>query len=88
MNIEKTALKIIGQESLVKDLGNIFKIFQASEGAIKPHFILTGESGNSKSYTVKSLAEHYELGFIEINAAALTKEGTSGNSLSKALSPM
>jgi len=88
MNTEKQALKIIGQEGLVKDLGNIFKIFQASDGAIKPHFILTGESGNSKSFTVKSLAEHYELGFIEINAAALTKEGTSGNSLSKALSPM
>jgi ATP-dependent protease Clp ATPase subunit len=88
MTTEKTTLRIIGQEDLVKDLGNIFNIFQASDGVIKPHHILTGESGNSKSFTVKSLAEHYELGFIEVNAAALTKEGTSGNSLSKALSPM
>ena len=81
-------LRIIGQESLVSDLNRIFEIFRASDAEVRPHFLLTGESGNSKSYTIKSLAEHHDLGFIEINAAQLTKEGTSGNSLSKALSPM
>ena len=41
-----------------------------------------------KSYTIQSLAEESEVGYIEINAAQLTKEGTSGNSLSKALGPI
>lgn len=79
---------IVGQESLIKELDKIFNIFQASEAKIRPHFILTGESGSGKSFTIANIAEHYQLGFIDINAAQLTKEGTSGNSLSKALSPL
>ena len=79
---------IIGQDRLVKELDRIFNIFQASKGEIRPHFILTGESGSSKSYSISNIAEEYKLGFIEVNAAQLTKEGTSGNSLSKALSPL
>lgn len=86
--MKNSELKIIGQETVVNDLSRIFEIFKTSDAVVRPHFLLTGESGNSKSYTIKSLAEHYELGFIEINAAQLTKEGTSGNSLSKAISPM
>lgn len=83
-----STIKIIGQEKLVKEIQKIFEIFQASEGSVRPHFILTGESGGSKTHTIKTLANHFKLAFIEINAAQLTKEGTSGNSLSKALSPM
>lgn len=79
---------IIGQEQLIKELDRIFNIFQASKGEVRPHFILTGESGSSKSFTIANIAEEYKLGFIEVNAAQLTKEGTSGNSLSKALSPL
>lgn len=79
---------IVGQENLIKELDRIFNIFQASKGEIRPHLILTGESGNSKSFTIANVAEEYKFGFIEINAAQLTKEGTSGNSLSKALSPL
>lgn len=76
------------QEKLKSELGRIFDVFIASECEIRPHFILTGSSGSGKSYTIQALAEEKDVGFLEINAAQLTKEGTSGNSLSKALSPL
>ena len=80
--------KIIGQERIVKELSRIFDIFKVSEGQIRPHFILTGDSGSGKSYIIEQLSNQKELGFISINAAQLTKEGTAGNSLSKALAPV
>jgi len=76
------------QESLQKELRRIINILTSSEMKIRPHFILTGPSGSGKSYTISSLAKEFKVGFLEINAAQLTKEGTSGNSLSKALSPL
>lgn len=79
---------IIGQETLTNEIGRILDIFIASEGKIRPHFILTGESGSGKSFTIKSLCRQKGIGCLEINAAQITKEGTSGNSLSKALSPL
>lgn len=66
----------------------IFSIFQSSEAEIRPHFILTGPSGSGKSHNIQLLAEEFDLPYIEVNAAALTKEGTSGNSVSKALAPL
>lgn len=81
-------MKVVGQENLVKETNKILEIFIASEAEIRPHFILTGPSGCGKSLTIKTLAEQHKLNFLEINAAALTKEGTSGNSVSKALSPL
>lgn len=81
-------LNIVGQDQLVKEVEKIFSIFEGSEGTIKPHFILTGESGSGKTFTINTLAVKHKMNFIEINAAQLTKEGTSGNSLSKALSPI
>lgn len=86
--MKKKPVKIVGQDSLIKQLNKIFEIFKTSESEIRPHFILTGESGSGKSLTISTLARQHELGFVEINAAQLTKEGVSGNSLSKALSPM
>lgn len=80
--------KIIGQEILTKEIGRILDIFLKSDGKIRPHFILTGESGSGKSHTIKSLCKQREIDMLEINAAQITKEGTSGNSLSKALSPI
>lgn len=80
--------KIIGQEILTKEIGRILDIFVKSDGKIRPHFILTGESGSGKSHTIKSLCKQREIDMLEINAAQITKEGTSGNSLSKALSPI
>ncbi len=79
---------IIGQEKLVREVGKILDIFSASKGTIRPHFILAGQSGSGKTHTIKTLSKEKGLDFIEVNAAQLTKEGTSGNSLSKALSPL
>ena len=79
---------VIGQDKIVGEIERIFKIFKNSQCKIRPHFILTGESGNSKSHTIKALAELFEMSLITLNAAQLTKEGTSGNSLSKALAPI
>ena len=63
-------------------------IFATSEAEIRPHFIVTGPSGSGKSHTIQALAEELDLNYFEINAASLTKEGTSGNSVSKALTPV
>ncbi|QPG06948.1 AAA family ATPase [Salinimonas marina] len=71
-----------------KELKKVFEVFKGSEGNIRPHFILTGPSGSGKTYTVAKLCEDLQLNHLEINAAQLTKEGTSGNSLSKALAPL
>jgi ATP-dependent protease Clp ATPase subunit len=80
--------KIIGQDVLINELSKIVQIFIASKGEIRPHVILTGSSGSGKSVAVKAVGFENKLTVIEINAAQLTKEGTSGNSLSKALSPL
>jgi ATP-dependent protease Clp ATPase subunit len=79
---------IVGQKPLVSGISRIFDIFEKSKCQIKPNFIITGPSGSGKTYTVKTLAEKHKFGFVEINAAQLTKEGMSGNSLSKALTPL
>ena len=76
------------QEIVKMELSRIMGIFKASEGTIRPHFILTGPSGSGKSHIIATLAAEHDLGYLEINAAQLTKEGTAGNSLSKALSPL
>lgn len=79
---------IIGQDALLNETSRVIGIFKASQGEIRPHFIVTGPSGAGKSLCIKALAAEHKLHFCEINAAQLTKEGTSGNSLSKALAPL
>lgn len=81
-------MKIVGQEKLVDEITKILKIFKVSKGVLRPHFILAGQSGSGKSYTIRNICAMEEVDFIEVNAAQLTKEGTSGNSLSKALAPL
>lgn len=81
-------MDIVGQKKVTGDINRIFEIFVASECNIKPHFILTGPSGSGKTLTIGTLSKSNDCNFLEINAAQLTKEGTSGNSLSKALSPL
>lgn len=81
-------MEVVGQELLIKEIKKIIEIFKASECEIRPHFILTGQSGTGKSLTIKAVTKELEVAFVEVNAAQLTKEGTSGNSLSKALSPL
>lgn len=76
------------QIELARRLDKVFQVFSASEAQIRPHFVLTGGSGSGKSHVIKTLAEAMDVGYFEINAAQLTKEGTSGNSLSKALAPL
>ena len=76
------------QKKTYKELDRIVQIFINSRCALRPHFILTGGSGTGKSYIISKLAEQHKVNFLEINAAQLTKEGTAGNSLSKALTPL
>jgi ATP-dependent protease Clp ATPase subunit len=66
----------------------VINIFKTSNAKIRPHFIVIGSSGAGKSYTIQQLTAQANLNYLEINAAQLTKEGTSGNSLSKALTPL
>lgn len=80
--------RIVGQDKLVNEVDKIFNIFKNSKGAIRPHFILAGPSGVGKTYTIRTIAKEMNINYFEINAAQLTKEGTSGNSLSKALTPL
>lgn len=72
----------------VDHLNRTMEIFQASDGGIRPHSFVVGPSGSGKSFNVARLAAKHKLGFLEVNAAQLTKEGMSGNSLSKALTPL
>lgn len=72
----------------INSIRRILSIFKTSNAEIRPHFIITGPSGSGKSHTIQCLAEELDIHCFEINAAGLTKEGTSGNSLSKALSPL
>lgn len=74
--------------SSIDKIQRIMTIFKTSDGGIRPHFILTGPSGSGKSHTIATLADELDLPVIDVNAAALTKEGTSGNSVSKALTPL
>lgn len=80
--------KIKGQKELIDSLSKLLRIFKASETKIRPHFFLTGPSGSGKSFTIMSICQSLDIPFIEINAAQLTKEGTAGNSVSKALAPL
>lgn len=63
----------------------IIEIHQASDGVLRPHCVITGPSGSGKSYNVEQICKDNDVDFYEINCAQLTKEGLSGNSLSKAL---
>ena len=76
------------QKQQISEMNKVMAIFKNSDGLIRPHFILTGPSGSGKSNSIQMLCDELEVSFIEINAAQLTKEGTAGNSLSKALAPL
>lgn len=76
------------QENITRIVSHILDVFVESECVIRPHFFLAGPSGSGKSHIVKAMADAKNVAFFEINAAQLTKEGISGNSLSKALAPL
>lgn len=73
------------QKQVHEKLTHIFNVFTKSDAHIRPHFHLTGPSGSGKSFLVNQLAQEMKIPFLEMNAASLTGEGLSGNSLSKAL---
>lgn len=79
---------IVGQKVLIKEISKILDIFSTSNAEIRPHFFLTGPSGASKTFLITLLTEIHDLNIFSINAAQLTKEGVSGNSLSKSLTPL
>lgn len=73
------------QERIVRQLTHVMCTFVRSDAAIRPHFHLTGPSGSGKTFLVNEAAKEFKIPFMEVNAAGLTAEGLSGNSLSKAL---
>ena len=73
------------QTKLVAQIRHILTVHKESDAEIRPHFHLTGPSGSGKSYLLGQLCEEAGTPMIEVNAAGLTAEGLSGNSLSKAL---
>lgn len=81
-------IEIKEQSHALMQVNNIMGYFAESGCAIRPHFFMTGPTGSGKSYIIQQVAEKLKLGFLEINAAQLTREGISGNSLSKALAPL
>ncbi len=74
------------QEDVATTLERVFEAYLKSNFVIRPHFILSGESGTGKSHLISMIAKKHGIEMLEINAASLTKEGVSGNSLSKAMS--
>lgn len=76
------------QERISTQIKHLMGVFLKSEAEIRPHFMLTGPSGSGKSFLTKMIAEDMRINYFEINAAQLTSEGVSGNSLSKALRPL
>lgn len=72
----------------VETIEKILNVYLQSNGQIRPHFFLTGPTGSGKTHTITVLADHLGIRVINVNCAQLTNEGISGNSISKALSPL
>lgn len=75
-------------QASIAAIGRILDIHLHSQGEIRPHFILTGPSGSGKTHNIMAECDARMIQFFEINCAAITKEGLSGNSMSKALAPI
>lgn len=73
------------QERFNAQASHLISIHQQTEAAIRPHFHVTGPSGSGKSFLIGKICQELRMPFMEVNAAGLTTEGLSGNSLSKAL---
>jgi ATP-dependent protease Clp ATPase subunit len=76
------------QQETYNTMKSILGIFSETQGLIRPHFHLTGPSGSGKSFLLKQACDELQIKMMEVNAAGLTTEGLSGNSLSKALRPL
>ena len=76
------------QQRVTQQIDHLMEVMVKSECEIRPHFFLTGPTGSGKSFLVNQVAKQKDIAFFEINAAQLTAEGLSGNSLSKAMRPL
>lgn len=76
------------QTRIESNLTHLIQVHLNSKGAIRPHCFLTGPTGSGKSFLVQKVCEQLKARVFEVNAAQLTAEGISGNSLSKALRPL
>jgi ATP-dependent protease Clp ATPase subunit len=76
------------QKAPAKFIHKVMLSYKDSHGAIRPHLILSGASGSGKGHIIDTLVKKHNFTFLNINAAQLTREGISGNSLSKCLEPL
>lgn len=79
---------LAAQQETTDRIRRLLEAYVMSNTVIRPHFFLTGPSGSGKTAVMEMLSQEQNIKMIEINAAAITKEGLSGNSLSKALAPI
>lgn len=79
---------LAAQQETTDRIRRLLNAYVMSNSVIRPHFFLTGPSGSGKTAVIEMLTYEQNIKMVEINAAALTKEGLSGNSLSKALAPI
>lgn len=70
---------------VLQSLTKVMLAYKKSQALIRPHLFLTGASGSGKTYTINALCKENNIRMITINASQITREGVSGNSLSKAL---
>lgn len=82
------ASKLESQENAIKFVDKVLSNYMASQGKIRPHFIITGKSGTGKSFILERLCKKHAMAFLNVNGAQLTREGIAGNSLSKSLEPL
>lgn len=80
------------QDSLIAKIEHLFQVVKKSENdtecTIRPHFFVTGPTGTGKTHIIQTAAGKNKMPTFTINAAQLTAEGLSGNSLSKAMRPL
>ena len=84
----KVPLFLDSQKEPAKFVNKILTSYGKSHGAIRPHLIMSGPSGSGKGHILDTLIKKKKFNFINVNAAQLTREGISGNSLSKCLEPL
>lgn len=76
------------QKEHLASIKRIFKFFKDTKAKVRPHFLISGATGTGKSQIISNIAKSMNLHYFKINASSLTKEGVSGNSLSKAMGPL
>lgn len=76
------------QREITRKITHLVNVHVESECRIRPHFLITGPSGSGKSFLTNAICKQLDVPFFELNAAQITQEGLSGNSLTKAMRPL